>query len=124
MLAPACASNDPTALSAQALATAHARWAGVLISLGQPRAGLRHAERGVELHLGSAAAHYTLARACELSGDTERAIVELEVTLRLAPEHSEAHRKLAHAYLATGRPRAAREHARRVLAHAPNDPGD
>lgn len=106
----------------QVLAVAHARWAGLLIGQGEPEAALEHAERAVELDLGSADAHFKLGLACALSEQSERASVELGVALRLQPEHLEARRKLGQAYLAIGRTRSAREQALIVLAHAPHDP--
>jgi tetratricopeptide (TPR) repeat protein len=82
-----------------------------LISQGELDGGLEHAERAVELDLGNADAHFKLGLACLLMERHERAIVELEVALLLQPACAEAHRKLAEAYLAIGRTRAAREHA-------------
>jgi tetratricopeptide (TPR) repeat protein len=109
-------------LARQVLAVAHARWAGLLISQGELQAGLEHAEHAVDLDLGNADAHFKLGLACLLLEQLERAIVELEVSLRLQPECCETQRKLAQAYLAVGRTRSAREHALRVLADAPSDP--
>lgn len=107
------ARSDPPLIE-QVLAVAHARWAGLLISQGDLEGGLEHAERAVELDLGDADAHFKLGLACLLLEQYERAIVELEVSLRLQPECCEAHRKLVEAYSAIGRTRSAREHARIV----------
>lgn len=110
------------ALQAQeGYADAHSNMAALLSATGALNEALMHAERGVELASNSPIAHYTLAVTCALSGEIERTISELEVTLRLAPDHWDARRKLARAYLMLGRPRAAREHAQKLLAHIPND---
>ena len=103
-------------------ADAHSNLAGLLMATGALAEGLEHAERGVDLSVSSPTTHYNLALACALNGQLERAVTELEVTLRLQPDHWEARRKLAQAYLTLGRPSAARDHARQLLAHLPNDP--
>ena len=115
-LALIACTNDPARsdppLIEQVLAVAHARWAGLLISQDALEGGREHAERAVELDLGDADAHFKLGLACLLLEQHERAIVELQVALRLQPDHREAHRKLAEAYQAIGRTRNALEHAR------------
>jgi tetratricopeptide (TPR) repeat protein len=105
---------DPTSLAFVPLGEALRR-------RGDLEVALRVALRGVERHPTRADAHDLLARVSADLGDVERAIVEWEAVLRLAPGHTGARKGLGFVCFQLGRLEDAAAHLGAALAGDPDD---
>ncbi|MBV8673481.1 MAG: tetratricopeptide repeat protein [Acidobacteriaceae bacterium] len=86
-----------------------ARLASIALRQRLPAEALQPAQKAVQLDPNSADAHYVLGRAYADTGDTAKAIPELEAGSRLSPGSPEIHFALARAYAKSNQPEKANE---------------
>jgi len=81
----------------------------------EPEAGLKFAKEAVDLHARLPLAHYVLGRILFEMGENARAVEELEMARRLAPNEPKVHFTLSRAYARAGR-KAEADQARETFA--------
>jgi predicted Zn-dependent protease len=69
----------------------------------EAEAGLKYAEEAVKLHTRLPLGHYILGRILFEMGENARAVEELEIARRLAPNEARVHFTLSRAYARAGR---------------------
>src|SRR5262245_32694516 len=81
----------------------------------EAEAGLKYAEEAVKLHTRLPLGHYVLGRILFEMGENARAVEELEIARRLAPNEARVHFTLSRAYARAGR-KAEADHARETFS--------
>lgn len=69
----------------------------------EPEAGVKYAEEAVKLNTRMVLGHYILGRMYLETGDAKRAVEELEISQRMAPDEAKVYFALSRAYAKVGR---------------------